>query len=76
MTVSAAAKTDFAAAKETVNLFRRVTLVARGGRGGEGDGDLSLRNFFQGFSAPKFAKISAPAFRIVLVSFRAPGTNI
>ena len=37
---------------------------------------LNCSLFFQGFSGPDFAKISAPALRIFLVSSRAPETNI
>ena len=47
------------------------------GKNGEKSGEnLDFSLFFQGFSSPDFAKISAPAFRIFLVSSRAPETKI
>ena len=44
-------------------------------RGNPGE-HLDFSLFFEGFSSPDFAKISAAVLRIDLVSSRAPETNI
>ena len=47
------------------------------GKNRENSGEnLDLSLFFQGFSSPDFAKISAAVLRIFLVRSRAPETNI